>query len=68
MGAFTLLVRCTGEVRALLLGEHHAIEKKGAALTRQDASRYLGAHLCRCTGYVNMIAAVRRAAQLAGRA
>jgi aerobic-type carbon monoxide dehydrogenase small subunit (CoxS/CutS family) len=28
----------------------------------------LSGNLCRCTGYVNIIAAVRRAAQLAGRA
>jgi carbon-monoxide dehydrogenase small subunit len=28
----------------------------------------LSGHLCRCTGYINIIAAVRRAAELLGRA
>jgi len=27
------------------------IDRKGSALTRDEAARYLGAHLCRCTGY-----------------
>ncbi|HMK11312.1 MAG TPA: molybdopterin cofactor-binding domain-containing protein, partial [Acidimicrobiales bacterium] len=34
------------------------IEKKGADLTRQDAARHLGAHLCRCTGYVKILDAI----------
>ena len=34
------------------------LDKKGAALTRQDAARHLGAHLCRCTGYVKILDAV----------
>ena len=34
------------------------IDKKGADLTREDASRHLGAHLCRCTGYVKILDAV----------
>ncbi len=35
------------------------IEKKGADLTRQDAARHLGAHLCRCTGYVKILDAMQ---------
>jgi xanthine dehydrogenase molybdenum-binding subunit len=31
------------------------LDKKGAALTRQDAARHLGAHLCRCTGYTKIL-------------
>ena len=34
------------------------IDRKGAALTRDDAARHLGAHLCRCTGYVKILDAI----------
>ena len=34
------------------------LDKKGDALTRDEASRHLGAHLCRCTGYVKILDAV----------
>ncbi len=34
------------------------IDKKGSALTRDDAARHLGAHLCRCTGYTKVLDAV----------
>jgi xanthine dehydrogenase molybdenum-binding subunit len=34
------------------------IDKNGAALTREQAARHLGAHLCRCTGYTKVLDAV----------
>ena len=34
------------------------IDNKGSALTREHASRHLGAHLCRCTGYLKILDAV----------
>jgi aldehyde oxidoreductase len=34
------------------------VDKKGTALTRDDAARHLGANLCRCTGYVKILDAV----------
>ncbi|HUB71966.1 MAG TPA: selenium-dependent xanthine dehydrogenase [Acidimicrobiales bacterium] len=34
------------------------LDRKGSELTRQDASRHLGAHLCRCTGYTKILDAV----------
>jgi xanthine dehydrogenase molybdenum-binding subunit len=34
------------------------IDKKGSDLTREDAARHLGAHLCRCTGYTKILDAV----------
>ncbi len=34
------------------------VDKKGADLTREEASRHLGAHLCRCTGYTKILDAV----------
>jgi aldehyde oxidoreductase len=39
------------------------IDKKGPALTRDDAARHLGANLCRCTGYVKILDAVEQLAQ-----
>ena len=34
------------------------IDRKGADLTREEASRHLGGHLCRCTGYIKILDAV----------
>ena len=34
------------------------IDKKGAGLRREDMARHLGAHLCRCTGYVKILDAI----------
>ncbi|MDQ1441188.1 MAG: aldehyde oxidoreductase, partial [Acidimicrobiaceae bacterium] len=39
------------------------IDKKGAALTREEMSRHLGAHLCRCTGYVKILDAIEMVAR-----
>ncbi|MDQ1427478.1 MAG: hypothetical protein QOK39_954 [Acidimicrobiaceae bacterium] len=38
------------------------IDKKGAALTREEMARHLGAHLCRCTGYVKILDAIEMVA------
>jgi aldehyde oxidoreductase len=34
------------------------LDKKGSDLTREEAARHLGAHLCRCTGYAKILDAV----------
>jgi xanthine dehydrogenase molybdenum-binding subunit len=34
------------------------VDKKGADLKREDMARHLGAHLCRCTGYVKVLDAI----------
>ena len=34
------------------------VDKKGAALQRSDMAKHLGAHLCRCTGYVKILDAI----------
>ncbi len=34
------------------------LDRRGAAVTRDVAARHLGAHLCRCTGYVKILDAV----------
>ncbi len=39
------------------------VDKKGSGLSRDEASRHLGAHLCRCTGYVKILDAVEAIAQ-----
>lgn len=39
------------------------IDKKGASLTRDDVKRHLGAHLCRCTGYVKILDAIESVAK-----
>jgi len=42
----------------ILMRTKAMIEKNGADLTRDQASRLLGAHLCRCTGYTKILDAV----------
>ena len=39
------------------------IDKKGANLERDDIKRHLGAHLCRCTGYVKILDAIEAVAK-----
>jgi len=39
------------------------LDKKGPSLTRADAARHLGAHLCRCTGYTKVLDAVEALAR-----
>jgi aldehyde oxidoreductase len=39
------------------------IDKKGSELTREEASRHLGGHLCRCTGYIKILDAVESLAR-----
>lgn len=40
------------------------IDKKGASLKREDMARHLGAHLCRCTGYVKILDAIDAVAKI----
>ena len=39
------------------------VDKKGASLQRSDMARHLGAHLCRCTGYVKVLDAIEAVAR-----
>ena len=34
------------------------VDKKGADLTRENAAALLGAHLCRCTGYIKILSLI----------
>ncbi|MEM7339023.1 MAG: molybdopterin cofactor-binding domain-containing protein [Actinomycetota bacterium] len=38
------------------------VDKNGADLTREQAARQLGAHLCRCTGYTKILDAIEAVA------
>lgn len=38
------------------------IDNKGDGVTRDDLTRHLGAHLCRCTGYVKILDAIEAVA------
>ena len=57
---------CTPGMIMNILGRFN--EPQALDLTDDGIRTMLSGNLCRCTGYVNIIAAVRRAAQLAGRA
>lgn len=47
----------------ILVRTKSLIDKKGIGLTREEASRHLGGHLCRCTGYVKILDAVEALAR-----
>ncbi len=47
-------------------GPRRRSTRKARALTREDMARHLGAHLCRCTGYVKILDAIETVAR-AGR-
>ena len=51
-------LQCGFCIPGIVLRAKSLIDKKGEALTRDDAARHLGAHLCRCTGYLKILDAV----------
>jgi xanthine dehydrogenase molybdenum-binding subunit len=56
--AATGALQCGFCTPGILVRVKSLLDKKGAGLTRDDAARHLGAHLCRCTGYVKILDAV----------
>ncbi|MGI8664092.1 MAG: molybdopterin cofactor-binding domain-containing protein [Acidimicrobiales bacterium] len=56
--AATGALQCGFCTPGIVMRTHALLEKKGAGLDRQTAARHLGAHLCRCTGYVKILDAV----------
>ncbi|MGH1490048.1 MAG: molybdopterin-dependent oxidoreductase [Acidimicrobiales bacterium] len=42
----------------ILMRAKAMVDKKGSELKRDDAARLLGAHLCRCTGYIKILDAI----------
>jgi len=51
-------LQCGFCIPGIVLRAKAQVDKKGEALTRQDMARHLGAHLCRCTGYVKILDAI----------
>ena len=56
--AATGALQCGFCTPGILVRVHALLDKRGAGLDRETASRHLGAHLCRCTGYVKILDAV----------
>ncbi len=56
-------LQCGFCIPGIVMRAKAQVDKKGASLTRNDMSRHLGAHLCRCTGYVKVLDAIESVAQ-----
>ncbi len=56
-------LQCGFCIPGIVMRAKAQIDKKGAALERSDMARHLGAHLCRCTGYVKVLDAIEAVAQ-----
>ena len=51
-------LQCGFCIPGIVMRAKSQIDKKGADLKREDMARHLGAHLCRCTGYVKVLDAI----------
>ena len=51
-------VQCGFCTPGIVMRAKALIDRYGTRLTREQASRHLGAHLCRCTGYLKILDAV----------
>jgi aldehyde oxidoreductase len=51
-------LQCGFCIPGIVMRAKAQVDKKGAALARDDMARHLGAHLCRCTGYVKILDAI----------
>ena len=56
-------LQCGFCIPGIVMRAKAQVDKKGADLTREDMSRHLGAHLCRCTGYVKILDAIEAVAK-----
>ena len=56
-------LQCGFCIPGIVMRAKAQIDKKGADLQRDDMARHLGAHLCRCTGYVKVLDAIEAVAQ-----
>ena len=55
-------LQCGFCIPGIVMRAKAQVDKKGAALQREDMARHLGAHLCRCTGYVKVLDAIEAVA------
>ena len=51
-------LQCGFCIPGIVMRAKAQVDKKGAELERSDMERHLGAHLCRCTGYVKVLDAI----------
>lgn len=51
-------LQCGFCIPGIVMRAKSQVDKKGAELKREDMARHLGAHLCRCTGYVKVLDAI----------
>ena len=56
-------LQCGFCIPGIVMRAKAQIDKKGASLERDDMARHLGAHLCRCTGYVKVLDAIEAVAK-----
>lgn len=56
-------LQCGYCIPGIVMRAKAQVDKKGAALEREDMARHLGAHLCRCTGYVKVLDAIEAVAK-----
>jgi xanthine dehydrogenase molybdenum-binding subunit len=56
-------LQCGFCIPGIIVRAKAQIDKKGADLTRDEMARHLGAHLCRCTGYVKVLDAIEAVAK-----
>jgi xanthine dehydrogenase molybdenum-binding subunit len=56
-------LQCGFCIPGIVMRAKSQIDKKGADLKRADMARHLGAHLCRCTGYVKVLDAIETVAK-----
>ena len=56
-------LQCGYCIPGIVMRAKSQIDKKGADLKREDMARHLGAHLCRCTGYVKVLDAIETVAK-----
>jgi aldehyde oxidoreductase len=56
-------LQCGFCIPGIVVRAKSQIDKKGAGLTREAMAPHLGAHLCRCTGYVKILDAITAVAR-----
>ena len=56
-------LQCGFCIPGIVMRAKAQVDKKGSDLKRDDMARHLGAHLCRCTGYVKVLDAIEAVAQ-----
>ncbi len=55
-------LQCGFCIPGIVVRAEAQVQKKGADLTKEEMAKHLGAHLCRCTGYVKVLDAIEAVA------